>query len=106
MREILVPVDGSIVVNRAVRHTIEYVHRVKDATILLVNVQHTLERWYKHGLMNEEALKHLRQHSEDESAEARAILDQAGIPTNSRSCSGTRPRLLCAWPRSAIAKES
>jgi nucleotide-binding universal stress UspA family protein len=79
MKKILVAVDGSLVANRAARHALDYVRRVKDATILLVNVQHTLERWYKHGLLNSEATQHLRRQGEDESAAARALLDQAGV---------------------------
>jgi nucleotide-binding universal stress UspA family protein len=79
MKKVLVPVDGSVVANRAVQHALDFVRRVKDSTILLVNVQHALERWYKHGLMNDDALQHLRQQGEDESARARALLDEAGV---------------------------
>jgi nucleotide-binding universal stress UspA family protein len=79
MRKILVPVDGSAPAEHALRHAIEAARRDGATTIVLLNVQHALERWYKHGLMNEEALRHLREQGEDESAAARALLDEAGV---------------------------
>jgi len=62
-----------------VRHAMEAARRDGDTTIVLLNVQHALERWYKHGLMNEEALHHLRDQGEEESTAARALLDEAGV---------------------------
>ncbi len=84
MRKILVPIDGSKVAVRAARHAVESARRTGDIRIILLNVQQVLERWYKHGLMNEEALKHLRQQGEEESAEARAVLDESGVPYDFR----------------------
>lgn len=79
MHKILVPVDGSAVAENAVRHALEMATRMAETRILLLNVQVSLERWYRHGLLNEEALKHLRQSGEEESAPARALLDAAGV---------------------------
>jgi len=84
MRRILVPIDGSKVAVRAARHAVELARRAGGVRIVLLNVQHALERWYKHGLMNEEALKHLRLQAEAESAEARAVLDESGVPYDFR----------------------
>jgi len=79
MRKILVPVDGSAVACRAVAHAIELARGLGDTKLVLVNVQQTLERWYAHGLMNKEALKHLQQQGAEAGAEARALVDKAGL---------------------------
>jgi nucleotide-binding universal stress UspA family protein len=42
-------------------------------------VQQTLERWYAGGLLNQEALTHLRQQGEADGAKARALVDAAGL---------------------------
>jgi len=79
MRKLLVPVDGSAVANRAVAHAVELAHGLGDTKLVLVNVQQTLERRYAHGLLNKEALTHLQRAGEGEAAEARALLDHAGL---------------------------
>jgi len=79
MRRILVPVDGSVVADRAVGFAIEQVRGAAGLRIVLLNVQQNLERWHKHGLRSEQALADLRQQGESESAAARALLDKAGI---------------------------
>ena len=79
MKKLLVPVDGSPVANRAVAHAIEQVRRLADMEVLLLNVQQNVERWYKHGLLSEDVRKEIRQHGETEAAEARSLLDKAGV---------------------------
>ncbi|MCC7218991.1 MAG: universal stress protein [Burkholderiales bacterium] len=79
MRTLLVPTDGSVVALRALRYAIELARGLKDARILLLNVQPELERWYVHGLLNPEAVAHLRAEGENESAEARALLGQTNL---------------------------
>lgn len=79
MTKLLVPVDGSPVADRAVVHAMELARALGGTTLLLINVQQTLERWYKHGLLNKEALAHLQQLGEADAATARALLDGAGV---------------------------
>ncbi len=79
MRTLLVPTDGSVVALRALRYAIDLARGLKDARILLLNVQPELERWYAHGLLNPEAVAHLRAEGERDAAEARALLQQSGL---------------------------
>lgn len=79
MRTLLVAVDGSETGNRAVAHAIELARPLGDTRLLLLNVQHTLERWYTGGLLNPEAMAHLRQLGEQEAAAARALVDASGL---------------------------
>ncbi len=79
MRTMLVAVDGSATANRAVAHAIDLARRLGDVKLLLVNVQHTLERWYAGGLLNKEAVEHLRLLGEQDGREARALVDAAGL---------------------------
>lgn len=79
MRTILVAVDGSATGNRAVSHAIDLARQLGDVKLLLVNVQHTLARWYVGGLLNKEALEHLRLLGEQDGREARALVDAAGL---------------------------
>ncbi|HRC37068.1 MAG: universal stress protein [Rubrivivax sp.] len=78
MRKILVPIDGSDAALRALAHAVELA-RAAGAKIVMVNVQQTLERWYAGGLLNNEALTHLRQQGEADGAKARALVDAAGL---------------------------
>ena len=79
MRKLLVPVDGSAVANRAVGHAMELARALGNTALLLINVQQTLERWYRHGLLNKDALAHLQQMGQADAAQARALLDDSGI---------------------------
>lgn len=79
MRKLLVPIDGSIVANRAVARAMEMATGAGDTKLVLINVQETLERWYAHGLLNKEALAHLEEQGKEAAAEARALLDKAGV---------------------------
>lgn len=79
MRTLLVAVDGSDTGNRAVAHAIEIARGFGNTKLLLVNVQQTLERWYAGGLLNKEALVHLRQLGEQDAAAARSLIDAAGL---------------------------
>lgn len=79
MRKILVPVDGSEACLRALKHAINMAQAAGNVKIVLVNVQQTLERWYAGGLLNKEALAHLRQQGEADGAQACALVDAAGL---------------------------
>jgi len=78
MQKFLVPVDGSQNANRAVAQAIELAKSLKDVSIVLLNVQEQLERWYAHGLNSEAARAHLREQGEREASEARKLLGAAG----------------------------
>jgi nucleotide-binding universal stress UspA family protein len=78
MKRILVPIDGSDAALRALAHAVEMA-RASGAKIVMVNVQPTLERWYAGGLLNKEALNHLREHGQADGAKARALVDAAGL---------------------------
>lgn len=79
MQFLLVPVDGSASAQRALAHAIEMARRLGQTKLLLLNVQPTLERWYVGGLLNKEALAHLQQLGEQDSAQAKALIDTAGL---------------------------
>lgn len=79
MRKILVPVDGSEACLRALKHAIDMAHAPGNLKIVLVNVQQTLERWYTGGLLNKEALAHLKELGEADAKEARVLVDAAGL---------------------------
>lgn len=79
MRMVLVPVDGSPVAERAVEFAAARASRAGDTKLLLLNVQQNLEHWRKRGLLNEQDLKELRAHGEAEAANARSLLDRAGV---------------------------
>lgn len=80
MKKVLVPVDGSPVAERAVAHAAEQVGCcASEMKLVLLNVQQNLEHWRKRGLLGEQDLKELRAHGESEAANARALLDKAGI---------------------------
>lgn len=79
MRKLLVPVDGSVVANRAVARAMDMARRAGETKLVLINVQETLERWYTHGLLSKEALAHLEEQGKQAAAEARALLDKAGV---------------------------
>lgn len=78
MRKILVPVDGSEASLRALAHAVDQA-KAAGAKIVMVNVQQTLERWYAGGLLNKEALTHLRQLGKADAAKACALVDAAGL---------------------------
>ncbi len=79
MRNLLVPIDGSVIAIRALRYAIELARNCNETRIILLNVQSNLERWYPHGLLNAEAMEHLRQEGKNEAAEALAVLDQSKV---------------------------
>lgn len=79
MKRVLVPVDGSLVANRAVLFAIEQAGRADGLEINLLNVQQGVERWYKHGLLSDEVRKEIRRHGEAEAAEARTLLDKSKV---------------------------
>lgn len=80
MKKLLIPVDGSDNANRAVAHAIERAKAAPGTRMLLLNVQEQLERWYAHGLNSEATRQHLKEAGEREAAQARRLLDEAGIP--------------------------
>jgi nucleotide-binding universal stress UspA family protein len=78
MKKLLIPVDGSDNANRAVAHAIERAEAAPGTQIVLLNVQEQLERWYSHGLNSDASRQHLKAAGEQESAQARKLLDDAG----------------------------
>lgn len=79
MRSILVPVDGSQASLRALEYAIDWATSSGRLKLLLVNVQPTLERWYHGGLLNAEAMAHLRQLGEANGKAALARVNSAGL---------------------------
>lgn len=79
MRKFLAPIDGSVVAKHAVARAVEMAQSAGDTTLVLLNVQETLERWYTHGLLNKEALAHLEEQGREAAAEARTLLDESGV---------------------------
>lgn len=77
-QRLLVPVDGSANAERALNHAIG-VAKAAGARIVLLNVQEQLEHWHAHGLDSESARAHLREQGERAAAEARRLLDAAGV---------------------------
>ena len=79
MKKLLVPVDGSATAVRALRHAIEMARAAGDIKILAVNVQQAMDHWYVGGLLNPEAMAHLRQTGEAQVGEARQVLDASRL---------------------------
>lgn len=79
MTKLLLPVDGSQNANRAVSQAIEMSKAMPGTQLVVLNVQEQLERGFVHGLNSEAACAHLRQLGEEATAEARRLLDEAGL---------------------------
>ena len=98
MKKLLVPVDGSATAVRALRHAIEMARAAGNVKIVIVNVQQALDHWYVGGLLNPEALAHLRQTGEAQAATAREVLDASGL--------NYEFRLLYGQPGEMIVREA
>lgn len=79
MLTLLVAVDGSASGNRAVAYAVDMARRLGDVRLLLLNVQQTLERGFRGGLLNAEAREHLHKTAEEDAAAAQALVNAAQL---------------------------
>jgi nucleotide-binding universal stress UspA family protein len=79
MQRILVPVDGSDTARRAVSHVAHVYRGLGSADVRLLNVQPAPVGWQTRHVAEETIKAHARQRAEETLAEARRILEAAGL---------------------------
>lgn len=79
MRKLLVPIDGSTCSLRALAHAIRLATEASPTALCLVNVQQAPAPRAPGGLMNQAAREALQQQGERDLADARGLVDAAGL---------------------------
>jgi nucleotide-binding universal stress UspA family protein len=79
MHRILLPMDGSDTARRALAHLLTYCRALGKADIHLLNVQPAPVAWQTHGIGQETIVAHARARGEEITAEARRMLQEAGL---------------------------
>ncbi len=77
MTTLLVPVDDSAAAVSAVRYAGALARSQPGTHLLLLNVQQSLERRFKHGLHNKAARDHLKECGERAASASRSVLDRS-----------------------------
>lgn len=95
MLRVLVPVDGSRNAQHAVRHVMREYQSHHDLELILLNVQPAFSRHVARFVARRDREAFHRQRAEQALHEARALLDEAGIPYRTRFEVGDPARVIC-----------
>jgi nucleotide-binding universal stress UspA family protein len=94
MLRVLVPVDGSKNALHAVRHVINEYQRNHELEVHLVNVQRPFSRHIARYVARQDRASFHREQAEKALAEARRVLDEAGVPYHTHFEVGDRARII------------
>lgn len=80
MRKVLVPVDGSAVAHRAVRHVVALAHSCPSIEAVLLNVQAKIDDWSVRRVLTEEEVEAMEEcRGGDTLQQYREVLRAAGV---------------------------
>lgn len=94
MTRVLIPIDGSINSENAVRHVIKEYRRSNDVEIHLLNVQPFFSRHVSTFVRKEHRDAHHREQAEKALRSSREILDRFGVPYHTHMGLGDRAKTI------------